>query len=137
MCLTTLCAVVGIILFCTVCQTIWCSQLDYCLGMMLKSSGPVKAIAIYVTEFSSPVVDLFSLIDNLPFHCGRVVLPCRNWTFRPLLEPLMKLWNCTHFRHPTDEQLHYRYSNYYNLQSVHFDLILYILSLCIRYLKGI
>ena len=28
------------------------------------------------------------------------------------------LWNCTHFRHPTDEQLQHRY----NLQSVHFEL---------------
>ena len=36
------------------------------------------------------------------------------------------MWNCTHFRHPTDEQLQHRYissfSNYYNLQSVHFEL---------------
>ena len=30
--------------------------------------------------------------------------------------------NCTHFSHPTDEQLQHRYifCNYYNLQSVHF-----------------
>ena len=34
-----------------------------------------------------------------------------------------QLWK--HFRHPTDEQLQHRYiflSNYYNLQSVHFEL---------------
>ena len=33
------------------------------------------------------------------------------------------MWNCTHFRHPTDEQLQHSYifSNYYNLQSVHFE----------------
>ena len=32
--------------------------------------------------------------------------------------------DCTHFRHPTDEQLQHSYifSNYYNLQSVHFNL---------------
>ena len=35
-----------------------------------------------------------------------------------------KLWNCTYFRHPTDEQLRHvdiLFSNYYNLQSVHFE----------------
>ena len=37
------------------------------------------------------------------------------------------MWNCTHFRHPTDEQLRHvdiyiYFSNYYNLQSVHFEL---------------
>jgi len=34
------------------------------------------------------------------------------------------LWNCTHFRHPTDEQVQHSYifSNYHNLQSVHFEL---------------
>ena len=33
---------------------------------------------------------------------------------------------CTHFRHPTDEQLQHSYifSNYYNLQSVHLELVL-------------
>ena len=32
---------------------------------------------------------------------------------------------CIHFRHPTDEQLQHNYifSNYYNLQSVRFELI--------------
>ena len=42
-----------------------------------------------------------------------------------------QLWNCTHFRHPTDEQLQHSYifSNYYNLQSVHFELrLLYSLT---------
>ena len=37
-----------------------------------------------------------------------------------------KLWNCTHFRHPTDEQLRHVdifVSSYYNLQSVHFELL--------------
>ena len=37
-----------------------------------------------------------------------------------------KLWNCTHFRHPTDEQLGHVdifFSNYDNLQSVYFELI--------------
>ena len=29
-CLTAICAVIGILVFCTVCQTIWCSLLDYC-----------------------------------------------------------------------------------------------------------
>ena len=36
-----------------------------------------------------------------------------------------QLWNCTHFRHPTDEQLQHRcifFSNYYNLQSVRFEM---------------
>ena len=35
------------------------------------------------------------------------------------------LWNCTDFRHPTDQQLQHSYifSNYYNLQSVHFEYI--------------
>ena len=35
------------------------------------------------------------------------------------------LWNSTHFRHPTDEQLGHVdtfFSNYYNLQSVYFEL---------------
>ena len=35
------------------------------------------------------------------------------------------MWNCTHFRHPTDEQLGHVdifFSNYYNLQSVYFEL---------------
>ena len=34
------------------------------------------------------------------------------------------LWNCTHFRHPTEEQLRHVdifFSSYYNLQSVHFE----------------
>ena len=34
------------------------------------------------------------------------------------------MWNCTHFRHPTDEQLGHVdifFSNYYNLQSVYFE----------------
>ena len=35
------------------------------------------------------------------------------------------MWNCTHFRQPTDEQLGhvyiYIFSNYYNLQSVYFE----------------
>ena len=35
------------------------------------------------------------------------------------------MWNCTHFRHPTDEQLQHVdifFSNYYyNLQSVYFE----------------
>ena len=37
-----------------------------------------------------------------------------------------QLWNCTHFRHPTDEQLGHVdifVSSYYNLQSVHFELL--------------
>ena len=36
------------------------------------------------------------------------------------------MWNCTHLRHPTDEHLRHVdifFSNYYNLQSVHFELI--------------
>ena len=36
------------------------------------------------------------------------------------------MWNCTDFRHPTDEQLRHVdmfFSNYYNLQSVHFELL--------------
>ena len=36
-----------------------------------------------------------------------------------------QLWNCTHFRHPTDEQLGHVdifFSNYYNLKSVYFEL---------------
>ena len=36
-----------------------------------------------------------------------------------------QLWNCTPFRHPTDEQLGHVdifFSNYYNLQSVYFEL---------------
>ena len=39
-------------------------------------------------------------------------------------KPIVELWNCTHFRHPTDEQLGHvdiYFSNYYNLQSVYFD----------------
>ena len=39
---------------------------------------------------------------------------------------LNQLWNCTHFRHPTDEQLRHvdiYFSNYCNLQSVHFESI--------------
>ena len=35
------------------------------------------------------------------------------------------MWNCTHFRHATDEQLGQLdifFSNYYNLQSVYFEL---------------
>ena len=35
------------------------------------------------------------------------------------------MWNCTHFRHPTDEQLGHVdtfFSNYYNLKSVYFEL---------------
>ena len=38
-----------------------------------------------------------------------------------------QLWNCTHFRHPTDEQLRHVdifFSNYYNLQSVYFEYLL-------------
>ena len=34
------------------------------------------------------------------------------------------LWNCTHFRNPTDEQLGHVdifFSNYYHLQSVYFE----------------
>ena len=34
------------------------------------------------------------------------------------------MWNCTHFRHTTDEQLGHVYiffSNYYNFQSVYFE----------------
>ena len=34
------------------------------------------------------------------------------------------MWNCPHFRHPTDEQLGHVnifFSNYYNLQSVYFE----------------
>ena len=34
------------------------------------------------------------------------------------------MWNCTHFKHPTDEQLgrvDMFFSNYYNLQSVYFE----------------
>ena len=37
------------------------------------------------------------------------------------------MWNCTHFRHPTDKQLgqvDIFFSNYYNLQSVYFELVL-------------
>ena len=37
-----------------------------------------------------------------------------------------QLWNCTHFRHPTDEQLRHVdifFSNYYNLQSVYFEFL--------------
>ena len=37
-----------------------------------------------------------------------------------------KLWNCTPFRHPTDEQLQHRvyiFSNYYHLQSVRFEYV--------------
>ena len=37
-----------------------------------------------------------------------------------------KLWNCTHFRHPTNEQLRHVdifFSDFYNLQSVHFELL--------------
>ena len=42
------------------------------------------------------------------------------------------MWNCTHFWHPSDEQLQHSYifSNYYNLQSVHFGL-----SGSLRYIK--
>ena len=39
------------------------------------------------------------------------------------------MWNCTHFRHPTDEQLGHVdifFSNYYNLQSVYFKLCIYV-----------
>ena len=35
------------------------------------------------------------------------------------------MWNCTHFRHPTDEQLGHVdifFCNCYNLQSVYFEL---------------
>ena len=35
------------------------------------------------------------------------------------------MWNCTHFRHPTDEQMGHVdifFSNYCNLQSVYFEL---------------
>ena len=37
-----------------------------------------------------------------------------------------QLWNYTHFRHPTDEQLGHVdvfFSNYYNLQSVYYEWI--------------
>ena len=40
------------------------------------------------------------------------------------MEPKPILCNCTHFRHPTDEQLglvDIFFSNYYNLQSVYFE----------------
>ena len=40
-------------------------------------------------------------------------------------------WNCTHFRHPTDEQLGHVdifFSNYYNLQSVYFELCDFLAS---------
>ena len=36
------------------------------------------------------------------------------------------MWNCTHFRHPTDEQLGHVdifFSNYHNLQSVYLELL--------------
>ena len=36
------------------------------------------------------------------------------------------MWNCTHFRHPTDEQLGHVdifFSNYFYLQSVYFELL--------------
>ena len=42
-------------------------------------------------------------------------------------KPIVELWNCTHFRHPTDEQLGHvdiYFSDYYNLQSVYFEFIL-------------
>ena len=42
------------------------------------------------------------------------------------------MWNCTHFRHPTDEQLQHVdifFSNYHNLQSVYFELMLVTLIL--------
>ena len=40
------------------------------------------------------------------------------------------MWNCTHFRHPTDERLGHVdifFSNYYNLQSVYFELLLVLM----------
>ena len=46
-------------------------------------------------------------VTNVMAHCSR-----------------NQLWNCTHFRHPTDEQLGHVdifFSNYYNLQSVYFE----------------
>ena len=42
------------------------------------------------------------------------------------MEPKPILWNCTHLRHPTDEQLGHVnifFSNYYNLQSVYFEML--------------
>ena len=42
------------------------------------------------------------------------------------MEPKPILWKCTHFRHPTDEQLGHVnkfFSNYYNLQSVYFEML--------------
>ena len=41
------------------------------------------------------------------------------------------MWNCTHFRHTTDEQLGHVYiffSTYYNLQSVYFEFDLNIIE---------
>ena len=38
------------------------------------------------------------------------------------------MWNCTHFRHPTDEQLGHVdlfFSNCYNLQSVYFECMMF------------
>ena len=45
------------------------------------------------------------------------------------------MWSCTHFRHPTDEQLGHAdifFSDYYNLQSVYFELN----SLFLNEIKG-
>ena len=48
---------------------------------------------------------------------------------------------CTHFRHPTDEQFQHRYiyffSNYYNLQSFHFELICWWINVTPRETKVI
>ena len=64
------------------------------------------------------------------------------------------MWNCTHFRHPTDEQLQFKadrqqmivvakkyiytdifFSNYYHLQSVRFELSIFfvIISVCVTF----
>ena len=63
----------------------------------------------------------------LCLHCGWLYLKCsRN-----------QLRNCTHFRHPTDEQLRHVdifFSNYYNLQSVHVESFS-PLVLCARVLE--
>ena len=47
-----------------------------------------------------------------------------NW-YRIYKRSRNQLWDCTHFRHPTDEQIgsvDIFFSNYYNLQSVYFEL---------------
>ena len=52
------------------------------------------------------------------------------------MEPKPIVEYCTHFRHPTDEQLQHRYilfSNYYHLQSVRFE---FAYGVCARSARG-